>query len=90
MKNYSILLYFCLLCKVGLAQDLTTRITHAQGGQRGAIDLTMLGGYPPYDFSWTGPHNFRAFTEDIRGLQAGRYCVDVSDAHCGTSIGALP
>lgn len=84
MKNYSILFCFCLLGKIGWAQDLTTQITHVQGGQLGAIDLTMLGGYPPYDFIWTGPNNFRAFTEDISGLQAGQYCVDVSDAHCGT------
>jgi hypothetical protein len=84
MKNYSLLICFCLLGKIGLAQDVTTRITHVQGGQLGAIDLTMLGGYAPYDFSWTGPNNFRAFTEDINGLQSGQYCVDVSDAHCGT------
>jgi hypothetical protein len=84
MKNYSILLCLCLLGKLGLAQDVTTRITHVQGGQPGAIDLTMLGGYAPYDFSWTGPNNFQAFTEDINGLQSGQYCVTVSDAHCGT------
>jgi Secretion system C-terminal sorting domain len=84
MKNYLILICSCFLWKIGIAQDLTTRITHVQGGQLGAINLTMLGGYPPYDFIWTGPNNFRAFTEDISGLQSGQYCVDVSDAHCGT------
>lgn len=45
----------------------------------GAIDITMVGGTPAYSFSWTGP-SFTATTEDITGLLAGNYTVEVTDA----------
>jgi len=42
---------------------------------RGAVDITVTGGTPPYDFLWsTG-----AITEDITGLGTGTYCVTVTD-----------
>jgi uncharacterized protein (DUF2141 family) len=50
------------------------------GGNDGAIDLTVIGGVPPYYFWWSNGET----TEDISGLTAGVYFVNVFDSHqCG-------
>lgn len=48
----------------------------------GSIDLTMINGTAPYQFSWTGG----ADTEDVTGLPAGSFQVQVTDdAGCSWS-----
>lgn len=50
------------------------------GGNDGSIDLTVIGGWPPYHYDWsTG-----ATTEDIANLHSGRYwvLVSTSDSAC--------
>ncbi|WP_306641279.1 gliding motility-associated C-terminal domain-containing protein [Sanyastnella coralliicola] len=44
-----------------------------------AIDLTVSGGLPPYDISWTGPNGFNSTDEDIDNLEAGTYEVTILD-----------
>ena len=53
------------------------------GGNDGAIDLTITGGLAPYIIDWsTGEH-----TEDISGLAAGIYDVTIyDDAGCGSVL----
>ena len=53
------------------------------GGNDGAIDLTITGGLAPYSLDWsTGEH-----TEDISGLAAGIYDVTIyDDAGCGSVL----
>jgi len=58
--------------------EATGTIANEQCGSEGsfAIDLTPTGGNMPYTFTWsTG-----ATTEDISGLSAGTYSVDIKDA----------
>ena len=46
-------------------------------GNDGAIDITVSGGTPSYDYNWsTG-----ASTEDINGLTQGSYGITISDAN---------
>lgn len=51
------------------------------GGGDGNVDLTVNGGTAPYQFDWTGSNGFGALTEDIAGLNAGTYSVNVVDAN---------
>lgn len=46
------------------------------GGNDGAIDLSISNGVAPYSFSWSNG----ATTEDITGLEAGTYTVEVTDS----------
>lgn len=45
------------------------------GGNNGSIDLTATGGTPGYEYLWSNA----AVTEDISGLTAGTYSVNVKD-----------
>ena len=51
----------------------------AVGSSDGAIDATISGGAVPYTYQWTGPFGFTAATEDITGLRAGSYILEVTD-----------
>lgn len=63
--------------------QLDAVITHVScnGFSDGAIDLTVTGDVTaPADTLWTGPNGFTASTEDITGLEAGFYTVEITDA----------
>ncbi|MEO1516478.1 MAG: hypothetical protein AAFV95_15745 [Bacteroidota bacterium] len=49
----------------------------------GSIDLTIRGGFAPYEISWTGPSGFASNQEDISELESGNYVVVIRDALCG-------
>ncbi len=66
---------------VTIGQPVVLEVTGSAKGAgcgndaRGAVDITVTGGTPPYGFLWsTG-----AVTEDITGLGTGTYCVTVTD-----------
>ncbi|MTI25212.1 T9SS type A sorting domain-containing protein, partial [Fulvivirga kasyanovii] len=54
------------------------KVTHVScnGSYDGSIDLTMEGGVPPYTFQWSNG----ATSEDISGLPAGFYEVEITDS----------
>lgn len=45
----------------------------------GDILLSVIGGTPPYAYSWTGPGGFSFPGEDLIGVSAGDYTVIVTD-----------
>jgi gliding motility-associated-like protein len=47
----------------------------------GAIDITVSGGLPPYQFAWTGPSGFTSTDEDLSGLAAGSYSLTITDGY---------
>ena len=65
------------------ALDVTANVTDLAcfGETTGSIDLVIGSGTAPFDFVWTGPEAFDATTEDLTGLAAGDYTVDVLDAN---------
>lgn len=52
-----------------------TTVAENCGDGNGSIDVTAVGGTAPYAFSWSNG----ATTEDLNGLNAGVYTVDLSD-----------
>ncbi len=59
--------------------NLDTTVTAAD--PTGGIDLTVSGGSPNYTFQWTGASGPIAATEDLSGMPAGTYTVQVTDAN---------
>ncbi|MBI2967486.1 MAG: gliding motility-associated C-terminal domain-containing protein [Bacteroidetes bacterium] len=51
------------------------------GGNNGAIDITVGSGNPPYTYQWSNG----ATTEDISGLTDGTYTVTVTSSSAGSS-----
>lgn len=45
----------------------------------GAIAVEISGGSPGYTFNWSGPAGFSATTEDLTGITAGAYTLEVTD-----------
>lgn len=63
------------------------------GSSNGSIQLTTTGGVPGFTYTWTGPNGFTASTQNISGLVAGTYQVQVQDLHgcvVGTSVTLVP
>lgn len=67
------------------AMSLSFAVTPAtvNGGNDGAINLTVTNGATPRVFQWSNGAN----SEDLSGLPAGQYCVTVTDASSCTVAG---
>jgi gliding motility-associated-like protein len=60
-----------------LQADLTTMPALCNNEASGSIDLTVRGGKPPYQYSWSSGHS----SEDLNNVHAGEYEVTVTDAN---------
>lgn len=58
-------------------QELITHYCDGEDDLNGAIDITIMGGYAPYTYTWSNG----AATEDLIGFAAGTYTVSVLDAN---------
>jgi hypothetical protein len=68
---------------------LTATTTHVtcNGGENGAINLTVTGGSAPFQYTWNGPGPFFATSQDLDELRAGTYTVTVIDANgCSATL----
>lgn len=70
---------------VGIPGTLDTVVTHisCNGGNDGAIDITMAGGSAPFFYNWSQG----SATEDLSNLNANLYAVTVTDASACTVTG---
>ncbi len=70
------------------AINTTGMLTPEMAGSDGAIDIDVTGGSGiGYTYSWTGLGGFTASTQDISGLVAGQYIVNIQDSNGCTAVG---
>jgi len=58
-----------------------TIVNESNGQSNGSIDITVEGGVAPLSFLWTSNGQDIANTEDVSGLAAGSYTVEITDAN---------
>lgn len=62
--------------KPALVAEITeTQSISCLGSENGALQLTVVGGTPPYAYRWSN----NATTKDLKGLSAGEYTVTITD-----------
>ena len=84
MKKLYTLLLVAMMAIGAFAQNLTVTVDNiiedpCEGGNRGAIEITLTGGTPPYTFDWDGPFGIVRDTEDIYNLPGGDWYLTVRD-----------
>lgn len=81
-------------CVANIARNITepTKLTHQLDGisnvlcfgeAKGAVNISVAGGVAPYSYHWSNG----SITQDISGVKAGRYSVQIKDANnCADSL----
>ena len=74
----------------GISMAFTTVNVQCHGEATGAINMTVSGGTPGYNYLWYNPTNIFASTESISNLPAGYYSLQVSDLFgCISSVDSI-
>ena len=63
--------------------DYSITVVSNLNSNNGAVDISVLGGVPPYSYTWSNG----AATQDIAGLELGWYTVLVTDSQGASTIG---
>ena len=89
LKGYWLcLVFFMSLSFKGYAADVEAVIKHSNSCLgNGSITLKTNRGFPPFEYSWTGPNGFASTTQNITNLREGVYRVTVTDFICATAVG---
>lgn len=94
-KSIDIIIYICgTILFLPVTADAIIEVTdvhHITSTCNGSIDITAVGTAGPFTFSWTGPNNFTASTEDISNLcNPGIYTVVIgfNNSDCTISLSA--
>lgn len=66
-----------------LLVNLDTIITETDPGNNGGVQISVIGGSPPYTYSWDNGET----TQDLSGLAEGSYSVTVTDLNGCTATG---
>jgi len=82
---YSVTITDASGCMTTLSGDLnqpdaitvTETLMNGACGEKGAVDIFVSGGIPPYNYNWSNG----ATTEDLTSLSTGNYTVTVTDAN---------
>ncbi|MDX9908547.1 MAG: gliding motility-associated C-terminal domain-containing protein, partial [Mariniphaga sp.] len=71
-----------------LVADLAGEVTDVTcfGGSDGAISIVVSGGTEKYGFTWTKDGEIFSTEQNLTGLSAGTYAVEVTDAHGCTAV----
>jgi len=65
-------------------------LSTCSGQSNGAINITVNGGFSPFQYTWTGPNGFSSASEDISNLVDGSYtCVVYGGNNCFEQITVL-
>lgn len=63
-----------------IAVELASTPVSCEGGGNGTISVLVRDAIEPFAYSWTGPDGFTSISDSLSGLNAGEYCVTVTDA----------
>ncbi len=69
-----------------LMLDITSTDLLCLNGNEGSVSLTVTGGQAPYVFVWEKDGVFFSNDEDLNTLEAGQYCVTVTDDFGCTAV----
>ncbi len=77
-NNCEVILITTINQPTALNMNSSVTNVNCNGGDDGAIDITVSGGTPPYNYSWD---NGLGAIEDPTGITSGTYTVMVTDAN---------
>jgi gliding motility-associated-like protein len=63
-----------------IAVELSSTPVSCDGGANGTVTVIVRDAIEPYTYSWTGPNGFTSNADSLSGVEAGEYCVTVTDA----------